>query len=140
MGSVNKAIMCGRVGRDPEIRNDIANLSLATSETWKDKRSGERVERTEWVRVSVFNQALVGVIQKYVHKGDLVYVEGKLQTRTWKDRNDIERRTTEVVLSSYDGVLRIMHSTNRKSQESEPARRSDGKTPAGPDLDDEIPF
>jgi len=114
-GSVNKVILIGNLGKDPEIRstNDgtkIANFTLATSENWRDKASGERRERTEWHRVAVFNDRLVDVIEKYVKKGAKVYVEGALQTRKWTDKEGQERYTTEVVLQKFRGELTMLDS------------------------------
>ena len=107
-GSVNKVILVGNLGRDPEIRSmqdggRVANLSLATSETWRDKTSGERRERTEWHRVVIFNEHLLGVAEKYLHKGSKVYLEGQLQTRKWTDQQGQERYSTEVVLQRFRG-------------------------------------
>ena len=101
-GSVNKVILVGNVGNDPEIRTfgnggKVANLSLATSESWRDKQSGEKREKTEWHRVAVFGEGLVGVIERYVKKGSKLYIEGKLQTRKWQDRDGNNRYSTEVV-------------------------------------------
>ena len=109
-GSVNKVILVGNVGNDPEIRTfgnggKVANFSLATSENWRDKQSGERKEKTEWHRVAVFNDGLVGVIERYVKKGSKLYVEGKLQTRKWTDNSGQEKYTTEIVLQGYGGTL-----------------------------------
>jgi single-strand DNA-binding protein len=114
-GSVNKVILIGNLGRDPEIRstNDgtrIANFTLATSENWRDKSSGERRERTEWHRIAVFNERLVEVIEKYVKKGAKVYIEGALQTRKWTDKDGQERYTTEVVLQRFRGELTMLDS------------------------------
>jgi single-strand DNA-binding protein len=110
-GSVNKVILLGRLGKDPEIRNtqngeSIANFTLATSDSWKDK-SGEKKERTEWHRIAVFNPGLVGVIEKYLRKGAMVYVEGALQTRKWIDKDGQERFTTEIVLGKFNGTLTL---------------------------------
>ncbi len=112
-GSVNKVILVGNLGRDPEIRttNDgtkVANLSLATSESWRDRNSGERRERTEWHRVVIFNDRLVDVVEKYLNKGSKIYVEGQLQTRKWTDRDGQERYTTEVVLGRFRGELTML--------------------------------
>jgi single-strand DNA-binding protein len=112
-GSVNKVILIGNLGRDPEIRttqsgDKLANLSLATSENWRDKSSGERRERTEWHRVVVFNDHLVNVIEKYLRKGSKIYVEGQLQTRKWTDNQGQERYSTEVVLQRYRGELTML--------------------------------
>ena len=114
-GSVNKVILVGNLGRDPEIRttNDgtkVANLSLATSETWRDRNTGERRERTEWHRIVIFNDRLVDVVEKYVSKGTKLYIEGQLQTRKWTDRDGQERYTTEVVLGRFRGQLVLLDS------------------------------
>jgi single-strand DNA-binding protein len=107
-GSVNKVIIVGNLGKDPEVRSfqnggKVANLSIATSETWKDKQTGERKERTEWHRVSILNEGLVGVAEKYLRKGSKVYIEGQLETRKWTDQQGVEKYTTEIVLRPYRG-------------------------------------
>jgi single-strand DNA-binding protein len=112
-GSVNKVILIGNLGRDPEIRqtNDgtkVASLSVATSENWKDRASGERRERTEWHRVVIFNDRLVEVVERFIKKGSKVYVEGALQTRKWTDNSGQERYTTEVVLQKFRGELTML--------------------------------
>jgi single-strand DNA-binding protein len=112
-GSVNKVILIGNLGRDPEIRTTqdgtkVANLSLATSEQWRDKNSGERREKTEWHRVVVFNDRLVDVIEKYLKKGATIYIEGALQTRKWTDQSGAEKYTTEIVLQKYRGELTML--------------------------------
>jgi len=112
-GSVNKVILVGNLGRDPEIRSTqdgmkIANLSLATSETWRDRNSGERRERTEWHRVVIFNEKLCEVAEKYLRKGSKVYIEGALQTRKWTDQSGVEKYTTEVVLQRFRGELTML--------------------------------
>jgi single-strand DNA-binding protein len=112
-GSVNKVILVGNLGRDPEIRSTqdgtkVANLSLATSEQWRDRNSGERRERTEWHRVVVFNDKLCEVIEKYLKKGSKVYIEGQLQTRKWTDQSGVEKYTTEVVLQRFRGELTML--------------------------------
>src|SRR5581483_11221023 len=112
-GSVNKVILVGNLGRDPEIRTTqdgtkVANLSVATSENWRDKNSGERREKTEWHRVVVFNDRLVDVIERYLKKGAKVYLEGALQTRKWTDQSGAEKYTTEVVLQKYRGELTML--------------------------------
>ena len=114
-GSVNKVILVGNLGRDPEIRttNDgtkVANLSVATSENWRDRNTGERRERTEWHRVVIFNDRLVDVVEKYLNKGSKIYIEGQLQTRKWTDRDGQERYTTEVVLQRFRGELTMLDS------------------------------
>lgn len=112
-GSVNKVILVGNLGRDPEIRSmqsgeEIAQLSLATSETWRDKASGERKERTEWHRVVIFNENLVKVAKQFLKKGSKVYIEGSLQTRKWTDKDGAEKYTTEVVLQRFRGELTML--------------------------------
>lgn len=114
-GSVNKVILVGNLGRDPEVRTfqnggKVCNLRIATSETWKDKQSGERKERTEWHSVAIFNEALAGVAERYLKKGSKVYIEGKLQTRKWQDQSGADRYTTEVVLQGFDGNLTMLDS------------------------------
>jgi single stranded DNA-binding protein (ssb) len=110
--SINRVILLGNVGRDPEIRtlnngDEVATLSLATSETWKDKATGERKETTEWHNVVVFNQGLIKVIREYVKKGSRIALEGKMKTRKWQDQNGQDRWTTEVVLRRFDGTLSL---------------------------------
>jgi single-strand DNA-binding protein len=112
-GSVNKVILVGNLGRDPEIRSTqdgtrIANLALATSESWRDRVSGERRERTEWHRVVIFNERLVEIAEKYLRKGSKIYVEGALQTRKWTDQQNQERYSTEVVLQRFRGELTML--------------------------------
>lgn len=109
-GSLNKVTLIGNLGRDPEIRStqdgrEIANLAIATSESWKDKNTGERKEKTEWHRVAIFNDGLVRVVKNYLKKGSKVYIEGQLQTRKWVDQTGAERYTTEVVLQGYSSSL-----------------------------------
>lgn len=144
MSSINKVILIGNVGKDPEIRstqsgNKIANLSLATSESWKDKQTGERQERTEWHRVVVFGEGLVRVIENYVKKGSKLYVEGQLQTRKWQDQSGNDRYSTEVVLQAYGGTITLLD-----SRKDSGGGQDHGGHAAGFDsenaLDDEIPF
>jgi len=123
-GSVNKVILVGNLGRDPEIRSTqdgmrIANLAVATSETWRDKMSGERKERTEWHRVAIFNERLAEFAEKYLKKGRKVYVEGALQTRKWTDNAGQERYTTEVVLTRFRGELTMLDSAGGAEQVSD---------------------
>ncbi len=156
-GSVNKVILIGNLGRDPEIRSTqdgtrVANLSVATSESWKDRESGERRERTEWHRVVIFNEHLVEIVEKYLRKGSKVYIEGQLQTRKWQDQSGQDRYTTEVVMNRYRGELTMLDS-RRDTEDAgdygggagggrapEPAGADRAPEPAGADLDDEIPF
>jgi single-strand DNA-binding protein len=112
-GSVNKVILVGNLGRDPEVRSmqdgrSMVNMSVATSETWRDRQSGERKERTEWHRVVIFNEKLAEVAQKFVKKGSKVYVEGQLSTRKWTDQSGQERYTTEVVIPRFGGALTML--------------------------------
>ena len=156
-GSVNKVILIGNLGRDPEIRNlqdgaRVANLSLATSENWRDKASGERRERTEWHRVVIFNERLVDVAERFLKKGSKVYVEGQLQTRKWTDQSGQEKYTTEVVLQRFRGELTMLDSRSGAGGEAVEESNAGGShgggaggggrepTRGGGDLDDEIPF
>ena len=112
-GSVNKVILVGNVGRDPEVKNmqdgrSMVNLSLATSETWRDRQSGERKEKTEWHRVVVFNDKISEVVQKFVRKGSKLYIEGQLTTRKWTDQNGQDRYSTEVVIPRFGGALTML--------------------------------
>src|ERR1700730_1060988 len=112
-GSVNKVILVGNLGRDPEIRSTqdgtkVANLSLATSESWRDKNTGERKEKTEWHRVVIFSEGLCRIAEQYLKKGSKVYVEGQLQTRKWTDKDNIERYSTEVVLQNFNSTLTML--------------------------------
>jgi single-strand DNA-binding protein len=162
-GSVNKVILVGNLGRDPEIRSTqdgtkVANLSLATSESWRDKSTGERKERTEWHRIVVFNERLVDVIEKYVKKGSKLYIEGALQTRKWTDNAGAEKYTTEVVLQRFRGDLTMLDGGRGGGAGiggSSPDDMGSGGSSSGSggggmggsrgggggsDLDDEIPF
>jgi single-strand DNA-binding protein len=162
-GSVNKVILVGNLGRDPEIRftqsgQKIANMSIATSEQWRDKSSGDRREKTEWHRVVVFDEKLADIVEKYVKKGSKVYLEGSLQTRKWTGNDGVEKYTTEVVLQRFSGVLTMLDSAggggggggySSGGGEEPPSwdgpdsgggsSSGGGKGPGG-DLDDEIPF
>ena len=135
MTDLNKCCFIGRLGKDPEIRatqggKEIANLTLAVGESWKDS-AGQKQERTEWVRISVFSQGLVGVIKEYLHKGSKIYVEGKMQTRKWTDNLGVDKYTTEVVLPGFDSKLIMLD--GKSSGESQPVEQVQ-------ELDDEIPF
>jgi len=147
-GSVNKVTLVGNLGRDPEVRSTqdggtIVQLSLATSESWKDKSSGERKEKTEWHRVVIFNEALGKVAEQYLRKGSTVYLEGQLQTRKWADKDGVDKYTTEIVLQRYRGELTMLGNKADAAVESyqPPALKklNDGPIDDG-DLDDEIPF
>lgn len=146
-GSVNRVILIGNVGKDPEIRSTqggdrIANLSLATSETWNDKASGERKEKTEWHRVVCFNDRTSDVIEKFVRKGSKIYVEGQLQTRKWTNKDGADQYSTEVVIGKFNGQLTMLDS--KRDGDAEPARpASQARSvtpPRGADFEDETPF
>ena len=150
-GSLNKVLLIGRLGADPEIKQmvngkSIARFSLATSNTWKDKNTGERKEKTEWHRVVIFNEGLVNVVQQYVKKGTQVYIEGQLTTRKWKDeKSGLDRYSTEVVLQGFNSSFKILSSKNSQianPQEniSEKSSLPNDKSTLSNDLDDEIPF
>jgi single-strand DNA-binding protein len=158
-GSVNKVILVGNLGRDPEVRSmqdgrNMVNMSVATSETWRDRQSGERKERTEWHRVVIFNEKLAEVAQKYVKKGSKIYVEGQLTTRKWTDQSGQERYTTEVVIPRFGGALTMLDgrsggeagASGGMDDEMAPAAAaaSGGGRPAARgkagELDDDIPF
>ncbi len=161
-GSVNKVILVGNLGADPEIRRlnsgePVVNLSVATSETWRDKNSGERRERTEWHRVVIFNENLAKVAENYLKKGSKVYVEGQLQTRKWTDQNGQDKYTTEIVLQRFRGDLQMLDSrgegegsyggggSGRQVSGGYGGDQGGGSQPSGGndfvrDMDDEIPF
>jgi single-strand DNA-binding protein len=145
-GSVNKVILIGNLGKDPEIRTtqdgkEIANFSVATSESWRDKNTGEKRERTEWHRVVIFNEGLTGVAKNYLRKGSKVYLEGQLQTRKWTDQSGQEKYSTEVVLQGFGGTL-VMLDQKRTDDGSGREQSSDGdsRSTSQPPIDDEIPF
>src|SRR5579862_4118658 len=145
-GSVNKVILVGNLGKDPEVRRmtsgePVVNLSLATSESWRDKASGERKEKTEWHRVVIFNKNLADVAEKYLRKGSKVYVEGQLQTRKWTDKDGAEKYSTEVVLQNFRGELTMLD--GRNGGEGGRERIGASEAPASfqrDEMDDEIPF
>jgi single-strand DNA-binding protein len=163
-GSVNKVILIGNLGADPIVRatqdgREIATISIATSESWKDRNSGERKEKTEWHRVVIYNEGLVGVVKNYLRKGSKVYLEGQLQTRKWTDQQGIEKYTTEVVLQNYSGTLTMLD--GKKDEGGNQNNYDDGQSSGGygaagnnnygggaarqqqspaPHLDDDIPF
>jgi single-strand DNA-binding protein len=138
-GSVNQVILVGNLGRDPEVRTaqdgqKIVNLSLATNETWTDRQSGERKERTEWHRVVIFNDRLGEVAEKFLRKGRKVYVQGSLQTRKWTDQSGQDRYSTEVVIGRFKGDLELLDSSGRdESERVEPREPSAARTPSGED-------
>lgn len=138
-GSINKVILIGNLGRDPELRpmsngGQLANLSVATSERWKDQETGEQRERTEWHRVVIFDEKLVDVASKYLSKGSKIYIEGRLQTRKWKDQSGQDRQATEIILQRFNSQLTMLDSRSQ----------SGGEAPDIPaaemHLDDEVPF
>ena len=156
-GSVNKVILIGNVGQDPEIRSfqsggKVCNLSIATSERWKDRETSEQKERTQWHRVVVFNENLINLIEKYVNKGSKLYIEGQLETRKWTDSSGVDKYATEVVLRNFKGELTFLdsrgnnndnqHENNNISQEENSQLNQDITESAGADSDieDDIPF
>lgn len=135
---LNKAILIGNVGADPDIRTmnnggKVVNISLATSESWKDKNTGEKKEKTEWHKLSIFNEGLVGIVENYVKKGDKIYVEGQIETRKWQDTDGNDRYSTEVVLKSYNGVLKMLGSKKDSSSQ----HKNNSQTGHNPQSDDE---
>ena len=150
-GSLNKVLLIGRLGADPEIKQmvngkSVARLSLATSQSWKDKTSGEKKEKTEWHRVVIFNEGLVNVVQQYLKKGANVYVEGALTTRKWKDEaSGQDKYSTEIVLQGYNSSLTMLDGKNKNENsnlvtENKSSLPNDDTPPSNTDLDDEIPF
>jgi len=153
-GSINKVILVGNLGADPEIRStqdgrEIANLRIATSDSWKDKMTGERREKTEWHRVVIFNDGLVKVVKNYLKKGSKVYLEGSLQTRKWTDQSGTDKYSTEIVLQGFNSNLTMLDGRSG-GDESRPARQQEERKPvtadvggdefASAEIDDEIPF
>ena len=162
-GSVNKVILIGNLGADPEIRRTqdgrpVGNLRVATTETWRDKQTGERREKTEWHRVVIFSEGLCRIAEQYLHKGSKIYLEGQLQTRKWEDQSGQERYTTEIVIQGFNGVLTMLDSRSqggagesrgdygssggdfgRSGPMDRPAQGGGGYS-RNEDLDDEIPF
>ncbi|MGH6871582.1 MAG: single-stranded DNA-binding protein [Rhizomicrobium sp.] len=149
-GSVNKVILVGNLGKDPDVRRmqsgePVVNLSVATSENWRDKASGERKEKTEWHRVVIFNPNLAEVAEKYLRKGSKVYLEGQLATRKWTDKDGVEKYSTEVVLNRFRGELVMLDSKGGDGGGERVARNGGGgevqaNFDRGSDMDDEIPF
>lgn len=148
--SINKVILVGNVGQDPEIRStqdgrEIANFSLATSESWKDKNSGEKRDKTEWHRVVIFSQGLVGITKNYVKKGSKLYLEGQLQTRKWTDNQGVEKYTTEIVLQNYNSSLQLLDSRGGSNDAQFAPQQSQQQSSSSNNFaveenDDEIPF
>lgn len=169
-GSVNKVILIGNLGRDPEIRTfqsggKVANLRIATTDTWRDRNTGERKEKTEWHNVAVMSEGLVGVVERFLKKGSKVYVEGSLETRKWQDQSGQDRYTTEVVLRNFGGTLQMLDGRGGEGGgdfgrgggesgrggdmgggmgggygDSRGSGSSQGGSRGGPDFDDDIPF
>ena len=150
-GSLNKVLLIGRLGADPEIKQmvngkSVARLSLATSNTWKDKNTGDKKEKTEWHRVVIFNEGLVNVVQQYVKKGAQVYIEGQLTTRKWKDeKSGLDKYSTEIVLQGYNSSFTILSGKNTQIASPQDTSEKKGSLPndeniSSSDLDDEIPF
>ena len=150
-GSLNKVQLIGRLGADPEIKQmvngkNVARLSVATSQRWKDKSTGERKEKTEWHRVVIFNEGLVNIVQQYLKKGANVYLEGQLSTRKWKDeKSGQDKYSTEIVLQGYNSSLTMLggkgqSNNSTQTSENKSSLPNDGMSQVGSDLDDEIPF
>lgn len=142
MSSLNKVQLIGNLGRDPEIRHTqdgaaVATLSIATSESWRDRRSGERRERTEWHRVVIFNENLVKIAEAYLKKGSKVYLEGKLQTRRWTDQSGAEKYVTEIVMQKFGGHIVML---DGRQEDKPPQHEAERSAAAGEYMDDEIPF
>ena len=150
-GSLNKVLLIGRLGADPEIKQmvngkSVARLSVATSQSWKDKSTGERKEKTEWHRVVIFNEGLVNVVQQYLKKGANIYVEGQLTTRKWKDEaSGVDKYSTEIVLQGYNSTLTMLDGKGKNDNsnlvnENKSSLPNDSTSQDNTDLDDEIPF
>jgi single-strand DNA-binding protein len=156
-GSVNKVILVGNLGAEPEVRtlpsgNKVVNLSVATSENWRDKNTGERKEKTEWHRVVIFSEGLARVAEQYLHKGSKVYLEGQLQTRKWQDQSGQDKYSTEVVLQGFNSNLTMLDGRGEGAGDGAgfsgpPAARSEGRRPSSSapafepaGMDDDIPF
>ena len=150
-GSLNKVLLIGRLGADPEIKQmvngkSVARLSLATSQSWKDKNTGEKKEKTEWHRIVVFNEGLVNVVQQYLKKGAQVYIEGQLSTRKWKDeQTGQDKYSTEILIQGYNSSLTMLggktqSNNSNQTAESKSSLPNDDMSQVGSDLDDEIPF
>ena len=147
-GSLNKVLLIGRLGADPEIKQmvngkSVARLSIATSQSWKDKNTGEKKEKTEWHRVVVFNEGLVNVVQQYLKKGAQIYIEGQLTTRKWKDeKSGQDKYSTEIVLQGYNSSLKMLGGANSNNLTSQETKQNfDEMSQSNKnDLDDDIPF
>ena len=147
-GSLNKVLLIGRLGADPEVKQmvngkSVARLSIATSQSWKDKNTGEKKEKTEWHSIVVFNEGLVNVVQQYLKKGAQVYVEGQLSTRKWKDeQSGQDKYSTEILIQGYNSSLTMLGGGNQNNIGSQDSKQSfdDSPTPDQSGLDDDIPF
>ena len=148
-GSLNKVQLIGRLGADPEVKQmvngkNVARLSLATSQSWKDRNTGEKKEKTEWHRIVVFNEGLINVVQQYLKKGAQVYIEGQLSTRKWKDeQTGQDKYSTEIVLQGYNSTLTMLGGSNSNNIGSSSNKNNDfdqTNQQNNNDLDDEIPF
>ena len=147
-GSLNKVLLIGRLGADPEIKQmvngkSVARLSLATSQSWKDKNTGEKKEKTEWHRVVIFNEGLVNIVQQYLKKGAQIYIEGQLTTRKWKDeQSGQDKYSTEIILQGYNSTLKMLNTRSSNDLSGKGPEAIANENPSAPlnDLDDEIPF
>jgi single-strand DNA-binding protein len=147
-GSLNKVLLIGRLGADPEIKQmvngkSVARLSLATSQSWKDKNTGEKKEKTEWHRIVVFNEGLVNVVQQYLKKGAQVYIEGQISTRKWKDeQTGQDKYSTEILIQGYNSSLTMLGGVSQNNIASKDTKQNidDNSTASPNDLDDDIPF
>ena len=151
-GSVNKVIIMGNLGKDPEIRNfpnggRVCNFSVATSETWRDKNSGEKQERTQWHNISILSEPLVNIAERFLKKGSKVYLEGQLETRKWQDNSGSDRYSTEIVLRPYKGEITLIDNKADSNMSNEPISNNqmdeiqeNSVSPNVDDFDDEIPF
>jgi single-strand DNA-binding protein len=147
-GSLNKVLLIGRLGADPEIKQmsngkNVARMSLATSDSWKDKNTGEKKEKTEWHRVVIFNEGLVNIVQQYLKKGAQIYIEGQLTTRKWKDeQSGQDKYSTEIILQGYNSTLKMLNTRISNDLSGKSSEAISNENPSAPlnDLDDEIPF
>ena len=147
-GSLNKVLLIGRLGADPEIKQmsngkNVARMSLATSDSWKDKNTGEKKEKTEWHRVVIFNEGLVNIVQQYLKKGAQIYIEGQLTTRKWKDeQSGQDKYSTEIILQGYNSTLKMLNTRTSNDLSVKGSEAISNENPSAPlnDLDDEIPF
>ena len=147
-GSLNKVLLIGRLGADPEIKQmsngkNVARMSLATSDSWKDKNTGEKKEKTEWHRVVIFNEGLVNIVQQYLKKGAQIYIEGQLTTRKWKDEQSVQDKySTEIILQGYNSTLKMLNTRISNDLSGKGSEVISNENPSAPlnDLDDEIPF